>query len=93
MNLRSTGNSGEKNRKWPRLVILATAALLLSAISFIGVGGAIPQLQQAFAQVEDEEDEEPMNATNAANATNATTTSPTDDGGAGGEEDDENDDN
>jgi hypothetical protein len=88
MNLRSTGNSGEKNRKWPRLVILATAAaLLLSAISFIGVGGAIPQPQQAFAQVEDEEDEEPMNATNA------TTTSPTDGGGAGGEEDDENDDN
>jgi hypothetical protein len=47
MNLRSTGNSGEKNRKWPKLAMLATAALLLSAISFIGVG-AIPQ--QAFAQ-------------------------------------------
>jgi hypothetical protein len=93
MNLRSTGNSGEKNRKWPRLVILATtAALLLSAISFIGVGGAIPQPQQAFAQVEDE-DEEPMNATNATNATNGTTTSATEGGGAGGEEDDENDDN
>ena len=28
--------------------ILATAAVLLSAISFIGVGGAIPQPQQAF---------------------------------------------
>jgi hypothetical protein len=91
MNLPSTGNSGNRNRKWPRLAILATtAAILLSAISFIEVGGAIPQPQQAFAQVEDEEDEEPMNATNAANAT---TTSPTDGGGAGGEEDDENDDN
>jgi hypothetical protein len=91
MNIPSTGNSAEKNRKWPKLAMLATAAaLLLSAISFIGVGGAIPQPQQAFAQVEDEEDEEPMNATNA---TNATTTSPTDGGGAGGEEDDENDDN
>jgi hypothetical protein len=88
MNIPSTGNSAEKNRKWPKLAMLATAAaLLLSAISFIGVGGAIPQPQQAFAQVEDEEDEEPMNATNA------TTTSPTDGGGAGGEEDDENDDN
>jgi len=30
--------------------ILATAAVLLSAISFIGLGGAIPQPQQAFAQ-------------------------------------------
>jgi hypothetical protein len=31
--------------------ILATAAVLLSTISFIGVeGGSIPQLQQAFAQ-------------------------------------------
>jgi hypothetical protein len=49
MNIPSTGNSGEKNRKRPRLYILATAALLLSAISFIGVG-AIPQPQQAFAQ-------------------------------------------
>jgi hypothetical protein len=47
MNLRSTGNSGEKNRKWPKLAMLATAAVLLSAISFIGIG-AIPQ--QAFAQ-------------------------------------------
>jgi hypothetical protein len=47
MNLHSTGNSGEKNRKWPKLATLATAAVLLSAISFIGVG-AIPQ--QAFAQ-------------------------------------------
>jgi hypothetical protein len=86
MNIPSTGNSGEKNQKWPRLSILATATLLLSAISFIGVG-AIPQPQQAFAQVEDEdEEEEPMNATNA---TNATTTSPTDGGGAGGEDDDD----
>jgi hypothetical protein len=49
MNIRSTGNSGEKNRKWPALAILATATLLLSAISFIGIG-AIPQPQQAFAQ-------------------------------------------
>jgi hypothetical protein len=48
MNLRSTGNSGEKNRKWPKLAMLATATLLLSAISFIGIG-AIPQ-PQAFAQ-------------------------------------------
>jgi hypothetical protein len=48
MNLGSTGNSGNRNRKWPRLAILATAAVLLSAISFIGVGGAIPQPQQAF---------------------------------------------
>jgi hypothetical protein len=55
MNLRSTGNSGEKNRKWPKLAMLATAAVLLSAISFIGVGGAIPQLQQAFAQNVDQE--------------------------------------
>jgi hypothetical protein len=47
MNLRSTGNSAEKNRKWPKLAMLATAAVLLSAISFIGIG-AIPQ--QAFAQ-------------------------------------------
>jgi hypothetical protein len=30
--------------------ILATAAVLLSAISFIGLRGAIPQPQQAFAQ-------------------------------------------
>jgi hypothetical protein len=91
MNIPLTGNSEEKNRKWPRLYLLATATLLLSAISFIGVG-AIPQSQQAFAQVEDEdedEDEEPMNATNAANAT---TTSPTDGGGAGGEEDDDDED-
>jgi hypothetical protein len=49
MNLRSTGNSGNKNRKRPTLAILATATLLLAAISFIGVG-AIPQPQQAFAQ-------------------------------------------
>ena len=49
MNPRSTGNSGKKSRKWPTLAILATATLLLSAISFIGVG-AIPQPQQAFAQ-------------------------------------------
>jgi|Tabmets5t2r1_1033131.scaffolds.fasta_scaffold22871_1 hypothetical protein len=49
MNIPSTGNSGNKNRKWPTLAILATATLLLSAISFIGVG-AIPQPQQAFAQ-------------------------------------------
>jgi hypothetical protein len=90
MNIRSTGNSANRNRKWPKLAVLATAAVLLSAISFIGVGGAIPQPQQAFAQVEDEE---PMNATNATNATNSTTTSSTDGGGAGGEEDDENDDN
>jgi hypothetical protein len=48
MNLRSTGNSEKKNRKWPKLAMLATGALLLSAISFIGVG-AIPQ-PQAFAQ-------------------------------------------
>ena len=48
MNLSLTGNSGNRNRKWPRLAILATAAVLLSAISFIGVGGAIPQPQQAF---------------------------------------------
>jgi hypothetical protein len=57
MNLPSTGNSGEKTQKRPRLYILATATLLLSAISFIGVG-AIPQPQQAFAQLEDEEGEE-----------------------------------
>jgi hypothetical protein len=49
MNLHSTGNSEKKNQKWPALAILATATLLLSAISFIGVG-AIPQPQQAFAQ-------------------------------------------
>jgi predicted PurR-regulated permease PerM len=49
MNVPLTGNSGNKNRKWPTLAILATATLLLSAISFIGVG-AIPQPQQAFAQ-------------------------------------------
>jgi hypothetical protein len=49
MNPPSTGNSGNKNRKWPTLAILATATLLLSAISFIGIG-AIPQPQQAFAQ-------------------------------------------
>jgi hypothetical protein len=52
MNVRSTGNSGEKNRKWPKLAMLATAAVLLSAISFIGIG-AIPQ--QAFAQNVDQE--------------------------------------
>jgi hypothetical protein len=45
MNIRSTGNSANRNQKWPRLAILATAAVLLSAISFVGVG-AIPQ--QAF---------------------------------------------
>jgi hypothetical protein len=44
MNIPSTGNSGEKNQKRPRLYLLATATLLLSAISFIGVG-AIPQAQ------------------------------------------------
>jgi hypothetical protein len=54
MNIPSTGNSGEKNRKWPRLSLLATATLLLSVISFIGVGGAIPQPQQAFAQTVDQ---------------------------------------
>jgi hypothetical protein len=53
MNIPSTGNSGEKNRKRPRLSLLATATLLLSAISFIGVG-AIPQPQQAFAQTVDQ---------------------------------------
>src|SRR5919109_2880731 len=47
MNLRSTGNSKEKNRKWPKLAMVATAVLLLSAISFVGVG-SIPQ--QVFAQ-------------------------------------------
>jgi hypothetical protein len=47
MNLGSTGNSGNRNRKWSRLAILATAAVLLSAISFIEVG-TIPQPQQAF---------------------------------------------
>jgi hypothetical protein len=52
MNLHSTGNSEEKNRKWPKLAMLATAAVLLSAISFIGIG-AIPQ--QAFAQNVDQE--------------------------------------
>jgi predicted PurR-regulated permease PerM len=51
MNLHLTGNSGNRNRKWPRLAILATAAVLLSAISFIGVGGAIPQPQQAFGWI------------------------------------------
>ena len=50
MNIRSTGNSGNRNQKWPKLAILATAAVLLSAISFVGVGGAIPQPQQAFGQ-------------------------------------------
>ena len=50
MSLRSTGNSANRNQKWPRLAVLATAAVLLSAISFIGVGGAIPQPQQAFGQ-------------------------------------------
>ena len=54
MNLHSTGNSAEKNRKWPKLAMLATAAVLLSAISFIGIG-AIPQPQQAFAQNVDQE--------------------------------------
>jgi hypothetical protein len=54
MNIPSTGNSGNRNRKWPRLAILATAAVLLSAISFIGVGGAIPQPQQAFGFLTDD---------------------------------------
>ena len=54
MSLRSTGNSGNRNQKWPRLAILATAAVLLSAISFIGLGGAIPQPQQAFGFVLDD---------------------------------------
>jgi predicted PurR-regulated permease PerM len=49
MNIPLTGNSGDKNRKWPRLSILATAVLLLSVISFIGVG-AISHPPQAFAQ-------------------------------------------
>jgi hypothetical protein len=53
MNIPSTGNSEDKTRRRPRLYILATAALLLSAISFIGVG-AIPQPQQAFAQTVDQ---------------------------------------
>jgi hypothetical protein len=49
MNIPLTGNSGEKNiRKRPRLYLLATATLLLSIVSFIGVG-AISQ-PQAFAQ-------------------------------------------
>jgi hypothetical protein len=48
MNLHSTGNSAEKNRKWPKLAMLATGALLLSAISVIGIG-SIAQ-PQAFAQ-------------------------------------------
>jgi hypothetical protein len=47
MNIPLSGNSANRNRKWPRLAILATAAVLLSAISFVGVG-AIPQPQQAF---------------------------------------------
>jgi hypothetical protein len=34
--------------------LLATATLLPSAVSFIGVGGAIPQPQQAFAQTVDQ---------------------------------------
>jgi hypothetical protein len=55
MNIPSTGNSGNRNQKWPRLAILATAAaVLLSAISFIGLGGAIPQPQQAFGFVLDD---------------------------------------
>jgi hypothetical protein len=65
MNIPSIGNSEEKTQKQPRLAILAAAAaavVLLSAISFIGVGGAIPQSQHAFAQLEDgeevDEDEE-----------------------------------
>jgi hypothetical protein len=49
MNIPSTGNSGDKNRKRPTLAVLATATLLLAAISLIGVG-AIPQPQQAFGQ-------------------------------------------
>jgi hypothetical protein len=53
MNIPSTENSGEKNRKRPRLSLLATATLLLSAISFIAVG-AIPQPQQAFAGTVDQ---------------------------------------
>jgi hypothetical protein len=57
MNLPSIGNSEEKTQKRPRLSILTTATLLLSVVSFIGVG-AIPQPQQAFAQLEDEEEGE-----------------------------------
>jgi hypothetical protein len=60
MNILSTGNSGEKNPKRPRLSLLATATLLLSAISFIGVG-AIPQPQQAFAQTVDQSIDEESN--------------------------------
>jgi hypothetical protein len=41
MNIPSTGNSENKNRKQAKLAVLATTALLLAAISFIGVG-AIP---------------------------------------------------
>jgi hypothetical protein len=52
MNIPSTGNSGEKNRKRPRLYILATAALLLSVVSFIGVG-AIPQAQAILHVADD----------------------------------------
>jgi hypothetical protein len=51
MNIPLVRNSGNKNQKRTRLSILATTTttLLLSAISFIGIG-AIPQPQQAFGQ-------------------------------------------
>jgi hypothetical protein len=48
MNIPLTGTSGDKNRKRPRLSTFATATLLLSAISFVGVGAILQP--QAFAQ-------------------------------------------
>jgi cytoskeletal protein RodZ len=69
MNIPSTGNSGNKNQKWPRLAILATATLLLSAISFIGVG-AIPQPQQAFAQNVTQSISQDASQSNTATQTN-----------------------
>jgi hypothetical protein len=83
MNLHSTRNSAEKNRKWPKLAMLATAAVLLSAISFIGIG-AIPQ--QAFAQNVDQSVSQAgsQSATAGGNITQSTAQSFTQDAVAAG---------
>src|SRR5919109_4602689 len=48
MNPRSTGNSANRNRKWPKLVILATATL--ASLVFT------PAIQQQNVEASNEED-------------------------------------
>jgi hypothetical protein len=70
MNLRSTGNSGNSNRKWPKLAGLATAAVLLSAISSVlGLGIApIAALAQTAVIVNSDTNAQQNIATQVQNA-------------------------